>query len=88
MDVRIFRVITFEDIEIPGRDPAAQAAVSKTELPVGIAAERRDALVAPPAGDKEILAVTGDFYEGQKMEYDKTPLMMNGVLRILQSFLL
>ncbi len=60
MDVRIFRVITFEDIEIPGRDPAAQAAVSKTELPVGIAAERRDALVAPPAGDKEILAVTGE----------------------------
>ena len=53
-------VITFEYIEIPGRNPAAQGAVSKTELPVGIAAERRDALVAPPAGDKEIFAVTGE----------------------------
>ena len=53
-------IIAFEDIEISGRDPAAQAATDKTELPVGITAESGDALIAQPAGDKEVLAICGE----------------------------
>ena len=56
-DVLIYRACTFEEMEVSGRDPAAQASVSKDQFAVRITAEGRDALVAQAAGNKEILPV-------------------------------
>ena len=38
-DVLIYRACTFEEMEVSGRDPAAQASVSKNQSAVRITAE-------------------------------------------------
>ena len=50
----------FKDVEIPRGDAAAQAAAAEAEPAFRTAGKRGDALVAEPAGDKEISAVPGE----------------------------